>query len=121
MACREKTFPLKTRAASWPYLAEAGAIEYIPDMKEFQTDKTRIQQFWRSDENRREYNVLVSDVSIACQLLLRQQQLKDYGFFEHLNEGKPEIDKSCCAFGFPDEKSRQEAYAKAAAYLKAVK
>ncbi|MFT3883406.1 MAG: hypothetical protein QM703_27620 [Gemmatales bacterium] len=121
LACREKSFPVLTRAASWPFLAEAGLTEYLPDMKELQNDKTRVQQFWRADENRREYNVLVSDISVACQLLMHQQKLKDFGFFEHLNSSNKRIDTSCFAFGFPSEASRQAAYSKAAIYLNSMK
>jgi hypothetical protein len=121
LACRDKNFPVKTRAASWPFLAEAGATEYLPDMKELQHDKTRVQQFRRDDENQREYNVLVSDISVACQLLMHQQELKDFGFFEHLNENKKRVDKSCIAFGFPNETSRLAAYSKAATYLQSMK
>jgi hypothetical protein len=117
MVCREKAFPIAVRAASWPYLAEAGEIDYLPDMRAWQTDATRVQQFWRSDEKGREYHVLVSDVSIACQLVLHKRALKDFGFLEKLNTSGRAADKSCFAFGFPDDATRQAAHARALAFL----
>jgi hypothetical protein len=117
MVCREAAFPVQVRAASWPYLAEAGEADYLPDMAALQTDGTRVQQFWRSDEGSREYTVLVSDVSIAAQLLLHRQALKDFGFIEKLDEVKRGVDKSCFAFGFPDDASRTAVHAKALAFL----
>lgn len=117
MVCREKAFPIEVRAASWPYLAEAGEVDYLPDMRAGQTDTTRVQQFWRSDEKGREYNVLVSDVSIACQLIMHKRALKDFGFLEKLNESRQAADKSCFAFGFPDDATRHAAHAKALAFL----
>ena len=40
MVCREKTFAIDVRARSWPYLAEAGETEYLPDIAAGQTDTT---------------------------------------------------------------------------------
>jgi hypothetical protein len=117
MVCREKSFPIEVRAASWPYLAEAGEVDYLPDIVAAQTDPTCVQQFWRSDEGRREYNVLVSDVSVAAQLILHKQALKDFGFLPKLNEGRRAVDRSCFAFGFPDDATRQAAHDKALAFL----
>jgi hypothetical protein len=115
--CRQKAFPSNVRACSWPYLAEAGEVEFLADIAEFKTDSTLVQQFWRSDENNREYRVLVSDVSIATQLLMHKQVLKDFGFFEKLNEEKRRVDRSCFAFGFPSDASRKAAHEKALAFL----
>jgi len=117
MVCREQAFPIAVRAASWPYLAEAGEVDYLPDMRAFQTDATRVQQLWRSDEKNREYNVLESDVSIACQLVLHKRSLKDFGFLEKLNTSGRAVDKSCDGFGFPDDATRQAAHARALAFL----
>ena len=61
--------------------------------------------------------MLVSDVSIASQLLMHKQALKDFGFFEKLNEGRRAVDRSCFSFGFPDDATRKAAHAKAIAFL----
>jgi hypothetical protein len=115
--CRQKSFPSNVRACSWPYLAEAGEVEFLADFAELQTDSTLVQQFWRSDESNREYTVLVSDVSIATQLLMHKQALKDFGFFAKLNEEKRRVDRSCFAFGFPNNASRKAAHEKALTFL----
>src|SRR5262245_10351901 len=117
MVCREKPFPIEVRAASWPYLAEAGETDHLPDIVAGQTDKTRVQQFWRSDEGKREYLVLVSDVSIACQLIMHKQAPRDFGFIDKLNEARQSVDRSCFAYGFPDDTMRQAAHDKALAFL----
>jgi hypothetical protein len=117
MVCHEKAFAIEVRAASWPYLAEAGETDYLRDIAAHQTDATRVQQFWRSDEGHREYTVLVSDVSIAAQLIMHKQAIKDFGFLPKLNEAGRVVDKSCFAFGFPDSATRQAAHARALAFL----
>lgn len=117
MVCREKAFAIEVRAVSWTYLAEAGESEFLSDIAAGQSDSKLVQQFWRSDEGKREYRVLVSDVSIAAQLLMHKQELKDFGFFEKLNEGRRAVDRSCFSFGFPDDATRKAAHAKAIAFL----
>ena len=106
------------RAASWLYLAEAGEVEYLPDFARDQSDTTRVQQFWRSDENKREYNVLVSDVSLAAQLILHGKKPTDFGFLKHLNETGNAVDRSCFAYGFPDDAIRKATHEKALVFLK---
>lgn len=118
MTCREKTFPLALRAASWLHLAEAGEIDYLQDIAAGQTDGGLVQQFWRSDQGKKEYLVRVSDVSIAAQLLLHGKKTNDFGFVPLLNEGKQAVDKSAFAYGFPDDNSRKAAHDKALAFLK---
>jgi hypothetical protein len=117
LACREAKFLAQVRAAGWLYLAEAGEKDYLPDIRAGQDNATLVQQFSRSDEASREYKVLVSDVSVAAQLLMNKQEPTDYGFIGKLNEGKKKVDRSAFAYGFPDEATRATAHKRARAWL----
>jgi hypothetical protein len=117
MVCREASFPITVRAASWLYLAEAGEKDYLPDIGAGQDDPTLVQEFFRSDEKSRRYLVLVSDVSLAAQLLMHKQDPKDFGYIAKLNEGKRAVDRSAFAYGFPDDATRKAAHDRALAFL----
>jgi hypothetical protein len=117
MACREAAFPAHVRAAGWLYLAEAGEKDYLPDIRAGQADATLVQQFFRTDEGSREYRVLVSDVSVAAQLLMHKQDPTEYGFLAKLNTEKRAVDRMAIAYGFADEATRAAAHKKARAWL----
>ncbi|MEO2090141.1 MAG: sigma-70 family RNA polymerase sigma factor, partial [Gemmataceae bacterium] len=106
------------RSAVWLYLAEAGEVEYLPDIAKHQDATTQVKQFGRSDENGRQYTVLASDLSLAAQLILHGKKPEDFGYLAHLNEEKRRVERSGTAYGFPDDVTRKAAHDKALAFLK---
>jgi RNA polymerase sigma factor (sigma-70 family) len=106
------------RSAVWLYLAEAGEVQYLPDIASYQDVSTQVKQFGRSDENGRQYTVLASDLSLAAQLILHGKKPAEFGFLAHLNEEKRPVERSGTAYGFPDDVTRKTAHDKAKAYLK---
>ena len=121
LAFQDELYKAEIRAASWLYLAESGDAAFLPGIVKYQGDATPIMKFiYGNDKGIFQMNLLVSDLSIAAQLMYHKQNLRDFGFFETGSVDREQrVDHSPSTYGFPDDNvARKAAHEKALAYLK---
>ena len=122
--CRRKELSIPSRIYSFKCLGAGNALDFLPDIKEFQLDEIEVlRSSWGNEFPANEFTVQARDVAVAVQLLWHKQDLLEFGFV-NAARAKNELGANPNALfkmvyqSFPDDASRNAAHAKALAFLK---